>query len=136
MGYQAPLSERVRIQLEILWENFTDCLPSMSSASYKKPLMLLVAVMAFATLRHSRRDVKAYGGYGGYGGGGGYGGYSTTTKKRGFFDRVFRRNSKGGGKYGGGYGSYGTSSFGGDDEDGYGAGGGGSAAAPRRTLPD
>ena len=68
MGYQAPLSERVRIQLEIWWENFTDCLPSMSSASYKKPLMLLVAVMAFATLRHSRRDVKAYGGYGGGGG--------------------------------------------------------------------
>ena len=121
MGYQAPLSERLRIQLEIIWENFTDCLSSVSS-SYKKPMILLVTVMAFATIRHSRRDVKAYGSYGGsYGGyGGGY-----STKKRGFLDR-FRRNK--GGKYGsgaGGYGSYGSLD---EDEDGFGGGYGGSSS--------
>eukprot|EP00584_Thalassiosira_punctigera_P015775 CAMPEP_0172555196 /NCGR_PEP_ID=MMETSP1067-20121228/58292_1 /TAXON_ID=265564 ORGANISM="Thalassiosira punctigera, Strain Tpunct2005C2" /NCGR_SAMPLE_ID=MMETSP1067 /ASSEMBLY_ACC=CAM_ASM_000444 /LENGTH=80 /DNA_ID=CAMNT_0013343709 /DNA_START=408 /DNA_END=646 /DNA_ORIENTATION=- len=80
MAYNAPLSERIRIQFEIFCENTADCLSSLSQ-DYKKPVLILSGIAVLLTLRSSRRGIRTAkmggimgsGSYGSYGGGG-YGG--------------------------------------------------------------
>ncbi|EED93558.1 predicted protein [Thalassiosira pseudonana CCMP1335] len=103
MSYQPPLTERIKIQLEIFCENTSDCISSLSS-NYKRPILFLVSCALLLTLRSARRGIKGvssglYGsgsslfGSGGtgsslYGGGGGsgsslYGGGSSTYSSGG-----------------------------------------------------
>ncbi|KAL7446316.1 hypothetical protein ACHAXM_010396 [Skeletonema potamos] len=55
MSYSPPLSERIRIQFEILCENATDF---MASSHLKKPILVLVSIAVFMTMRNSRRSIK------------------------------------------------------------------------------
>ncbi|KAL9185174.1 hypothetical protein ACHAXT_002951 [Thalassiosira profunda] len=102
MAYSAPLSEKIRIQVEIFCENCTDCISTVSQ-NYKKQVLALLTVAVLLTMRASRRGIKTAK----------MSGYSTTYgKKKGFLDKL---------KGGGGYSSTGSSLYGGSS---YGAGGG------------
>ncbi|KAL3778457.1 hypothetical protein HJC23_004397 [Cyclotella cryptica] len=77
MSYQLPLSERIRIQFEILCENCADCFSALSG-SYKRPMFFLASCALFFTLRSARRSIKKAK-MGGVLGGYGSGGYSSTA---------------------------------------------------------
>lgn len=57
MSYRPPLTERIRIQFEILCENITEFFGS-SSSNLKKPILALVTVAVFMTMRQSRKSIK------------------------------------------------------------------------------
>ena len=57
MSYQPPLTERIKIQLEIFCENTSDCISSLSS-NYKRPILFLVSCALLLTLRSARRGIK------------------------------------------------------------------------------
>eukprot|EP00581_Thalassiosira_minuscula_P017613 CAMPEP_0183716168 /NCGR_PEP_ID=MMETSP0737-20130205/10169_1 /TAXON_ID=385413 /ORGANISM="Thalassiosira miniscula, Strain CCMP1093" /LENGTH=101 /DNA_ID=CAMNT_0025945389 /DNA_START=239 /DNA_END=540 /DNA_ORIENTATION=+ len=96
MAYNAPLSERIRIQIEIFCENVTDCLSALSQ-NYKRPVIVLSAIAVVLTMRSSRRGIKKakMGGLGMASGGayGAYGGGAYGAKKKGFFSK-FRKGGR------------------------------------------
>eukprot|EP00571_Detonula_confervacea_P008847 CAMPEP_0172326002 /NCGR_PEP_ID=MMETSP1058-20130122/55296_1 /TAXON_ID=83371 /ORGANISM="Detonula confervacea, Strain CCMP 353" /LENGTH=543 /DNA_ID=CAMNT_0013042677 /DNA_START=548 /DNA_END=2175 /DNA_ORIENTATION=+ len=129
MAYSAPLSERIRIQLEIFCENCTDCFASLSQ-NYKRPVLILSGMAVLLTMRASRRGIKSakMGGImGGTGySGSSYGGYG-STKKKGFLSK-FRKTKQQSSSYGG-YGAAGGYGAGGTGSSMYGVGAGSSYGA-------
>lgn len=124
MAYNAPLSERIRIQLEIFCENCTDCFSNLSQ-NYKRPVLILSGIAVLLTMRSSRRGIKSAKMGGIMGGGSGYGAYG--AKKRGFLSK-FRKSKPSYGGYGAGaYGAGGTGSsmYGAGGASGYGSAAGG-----------
>ncbi|KAL7521435.1 hypothetical protein ACHAWX_007657 [Stephanocyclus meneghinianus] len=103
MSYQLPLSERIRIQFEILCENCADCFSALSG-TYKRPIFFLASCALFFTLRSARKSIhkaKMGGALGGYG----TGGYSSTA---GYGSSLYGGSSSslmGGSSLYGGYGS-------------------------------
>mmetsp|Transcript_25798 Transcript_25798/g.53886 ORF Transcript_25798/g.53886 Transcript_25798/m.53886 type:complete len:400 (+) Transcript_25798:287-1486(+) len=140
MAYAAPLSERIRIQVEIFCENLADCVSSLSH-NYKRPLLIVSGIAVLLTVRASRRGIKTakMGGYGGYGGGA-YGSYG-APKKKGLLSKVFGKKGAAAtttgygatgstSMYGGAGSTYGTVAGGMSSGYGTGAAGGGSAYSP------
>ncbi|KAL3756192.1 hypothetical protein ACHAWU_007143 [Discostella pseudostelligera] len=140
MSYSAPLSERIRIQLEIYYENTTDCLASISK-NYKRQLVAgTILLMVLFTMRSSRQNIRSVKTMG-YGSSSGsesyYGGYGSSSygssKKGGLLSRLFGRKKSSSSYYGGsgGGGLYGTSlgggAYGSSSGSMYGGGGGSSS---------
>ena len=119
-SYSAPLSERIRIQIEILCENCTDCVSSISQ-NYRKPVLALIGIGFLLTMRSSQKGIRTakYSGIMGgsssslYGGSSSYGGYG--TKKKSWWPSFLGKKSSSGGAGGSLYGSsmYGSGSTGG-----------------------
>ena len=65
-GYQAPLTERIRIQFEIFFENLTDCISTISN-KHKRNVLILLSIGVLLTMRSSRNGIKTakMGGVGG-----------------------------------------------------------------------
>mmetsp|Transcript_1018 Transcript_1018/g.2329 ORF Transcript_1018/g.2329 Transcript_1018/m.2329 type:complete len:499 (-) Transcript_1018:168-1664(-) len=57
MAYQPPLTERIRIQLEIYYENCIDCVSSLSQ-HHRKPIMFLATVALLFTMKSARASIK------------------------------------------------------------------------------
>ena len=56
-GYQAPLTERIRIQFEIFFENLTDCISTISN-KHKRNVLILLSIGVLLTMRTSRKSIK------------------------------------------------------------------------------
>ena len=115
MAYQLPLSERIRIQFEILGENCADCFASLSG-SYKNPMIFLASCAVILTLRSAKKSiakVKMSGGYGassytsGYGTSS-YGAASSLTGGSSLYGGYGSGGSTGAGLMGGSSPSYGV----------------------------
>jgi regulator of ribonuclease activity A len=104
MSYQLPLSERIRIQFEILCENCADCFASLSG-SYKKPMFFLASCMVFLTLRSAKRSIKRVKM------GGGLTGYSSSSPYTSGYGASSYGTSTS--SLSGGYGGYGSATGGG-----------------------
>lgn len=128
MAYSAPLSERIRIQIEILGENVSDCCSSISQ-SYKRPLLIICGIGALLTVRTARRMVRDYkdDDYGDYGSsyGSSYGAASSAYGASSYGKGATA--ATGYGAYGTGASTYGASSLG---TGGYGATGSMYGGAP------
>jgi len=127
MAYAPPLSERIRIQFEIIGENIADCLSSISH-NYKKPVLLLCGIGVLLTVRSARRGVRSakIGGYGSYSSDDdstSYGTYGSSTS-------TYGGSSLGTGGYGGTNSLYSSSSLGGSTTMGGAAMGAGSYRSP------
>jgi regulator of ribonuclease activity A len=103
MSYQLPLTERIRIQFEILCENCADCFASLSG-SYKKPMFFLASCMVFLTLRSAKRSINRVKM------GGGLSGYSSSPYTSGYGTSSYGASTS---SLTGGYGGYGSASTGG-----------------------